>query len=247
MLPKDRLLAVTGALSGEKVPQLWRMNPDSSARTRLTKERQPCRQPRWSGDGSRITYATVTGTDPNTNEETLTWWRCIPDGTGRTKAPAPSTSIPLSKLEIFENSSLVTAFRTPGGPQRKLTLSPAAEKFWDETGISGGALRLVELPGSPAHLLAVQLAGGNREGKWHTAVKVELATGNAEPWGEYGFSGFSTSPDSRQFVTCFNRMAEGKEEHALYLGSMADPRQLRRILTSPELVFADWCGGKRVV
>lgn len=247
MLPKDRLLVVAGALNGEKVPQLWRMNPDGSARLRLTHERLPCRQPHWSPTGSTILYALATGDDPSTDEEKLEWWRCAPDGTQRTKAQPPTTSVPLARLEIIESGGTVSGFRVPGSPLRKLTLSPAAEKFWDETGISGGPLRLVALPHTEAFVLAVQLAGGNREGKWHTAVKVELATGKAEPWGEYGWSGFCVSPDNRQFVTCFNRMVNRKEEHALYVGSMSAPRQLKRLLTSPEMVFADWCGGKRVL
>ncbi|WP_395146170.1 TolB family protein [Armatimonas sp.] len=247
MLPKDKLLVVAGALSGEKIPQLWRMNPDGSARLRLTHEKLPCRQPRWSGDATSILYALDTGkTNTTTGESVLTWMRCAPDGSKRTPASAPETGSPILKLEIESNSDLVTGFRAPGGPLRKLLLSPAAEKFWDETGISGGALNLIALPGTTAFVLATQLAGGNREGKWHTALKVEIATGRAEPWGEYGYSGFCVSPNNRQFVTCFNRLVDRKEEHAVCIGSMDAPRNLKRILTSPELIFADWCGGKRV-
>lgn len=248
VLPKDRLLVVAGALNGEKIAQLWRMNPDGSGRVRLTRERQPCAQPRWSSDGSSIVYGVETGkTSETTGETVLAWRRCAPDGSKRTSIPAPELGSPLPKLEVVLSGDYVTGFRTPGGPLQKIQLSPAAEKFWDETGISGGALRLVSLPGTEAFVLAVQLAGGNREGKWHTAVKVEVATGKAEPWGEYGYSGFCTSPDNRQFVTCFNRMVKGKEEHVVCIGNMESPQKLRRLLTSPELIFADWCGGKRVV
>jgi hypothetical protein len=247
MLPKDRLLVVAGALKGEKLPQLWRMNLDGSAPLRLTREKLPCRQPRWSGDGSSIVYGLDTGkTDATTGESVLTWLRCAPDGSRRTPTAPPETGSPLPRLEVELSGDTVTSFRAPGGPLQKIRLSPRAEAFWDETGISGGALRLVSLPGTEAFVLAVQLAGGNREGKWHTAVKVEVATGKAEPWGEYGYSGFATSPDNRQFVTCFNRMVQGKEEHVVCLGSMEAPRKLKRLLTSPELIFADWCGGKRV-
>lgn len=246
-LPKDKLLVVAGALNGEKVAQLWRMNPDGSGKTKLTRERLPCARPRWSSDGSSIIYGIDTGKfNETTGESLLNWYRVLPDGSKRTPIPTPSQGSPVPKLEIEMNGALVSGFRVPGGPRRKLTLSPAAEKFWEETGISGGALRLEELPGSKTHVLAVQLAGGNREGKWHTALKVELATGKAEPWGEYGYSGFCTSPDNRQFVTCFNRMASGKEEHAVCIGSVESPRQLKRVVTSNDLIFADWCGGKRV-
>jgi dipeptidyl aminopeptidase/acylaminoacyl peptidase len=243
----DRSLIVSAALKGDKVAQLWCMTPEGTQRVRLTQESRACQSPRWSADGKRISYGLATGKTNDAGDEILEWYECDEKGKGRKRSTPPIPKAESPAITPIETEDYVTGFRVGSAPPKTITLSSSAKKFFEDTGISGGILHLSALPNTSAFVLGVQLAGGNREGKWHTAVKVEVATGKAEPWGEYGFSGFSVSPDGKRFVTCFNRMVNGKQENAVYLGSMAQPRKLTRVLTSPELVSADWRGGTRVL
>ncbi|WP_309713743.1 hypothetical protein [Armatimonas sp.] len=252
----DRSLIVSAALKGDRVAQLWRMTPEGTQRVRLTQETRACQSPRWSKDGKRLHYGLSTGKTDEAGDDVLEWYECDENGKNRKRsipaAPENDDSEVLNlpndrTITLIKTQDYVTGFRVGNAPPKSITLSPAAKKFFDETGISGGILRLSALPHNPNAVLAIQLAGGNREGKWHTAVLVNLATGKAEPWGEYGWSGFCVAPDRKRFVTCFNRAINGKEEHVLCLGSLTAPRKLTRILTSSQRLHADWRGGKRVL
>ena len=253
----DRPLIVSAALKGDKVAQLWRMTPEGTQRVRLTQETRACQSPSWwRTDNKRIHYGLSTGKTDEAGDELLEWYECDENGKNRKRsipaAPENDDSEVLNlpndrTITLIKTQDYVAGFRVGNTPPKTITLSPAAKKFFDDTGISGGILRLSALPHTSTAVLAIQLAGGNREGKWHTAVLVNLATGKAEPWGEYGWSGFCVSPDRKRFVTCFNRAINGKEEHVLCLGSLSAPRKLTRILTSSQRLHADWRGGKRVL
>lgn len=243
----DRPLIVSAALKGDKVAQLWRMTPEGTQRVRLTQEKRACQSVRWSADGKRIHYGLATGKTNSEGEEILEWYECDENGRGRKRSIPPASEPEKTTITPVKTGDYITGFRVGSAPPKTIVLSTAAEEFFDETGISGGILRLSSLPHTATAVLGIQLAGGNREGKWHTAVLVSLATGKAEPWGEYGWSGFCVSPDHKRFVTCFNRMVNGKEEHVLCVGSLSAPRKLKRVLTSSERLHADWRGGKRVL
>ena len=240
-------LIVSAALKGDKVAQLWRTTPEGTQRVRLTQESRACQSPRWSADGKRISYGLSTGKTDDAGDDILEWYECDENGKNKKRSAPPTPEPEKSTITPIKTEDYVTGFRVGNAPPKTIMLSPAAHKLFDETGISGGILRLSALPHTSTAVLGVQLAGGNREGKWHTAVLINLATGKAEPWGEYGWSGLCLSPDHKRFVTCFNRMINGKRENAVYIGSMAQPRKLTRVLTSTELVFADWRGGRRAL
>jgi hypothetical protein len=243
----DRSLIVSAALKGDKVAQLWRMTPEGTQRVRLTQETRVCQSPRWSADGKRLRYSLATGKTDDAGDEVLEWYECDENGKNKKRSAPHTPDVEDHTITSIETDDGVTGFRVGNAPPKAITLSPAAQKFFDETGISGGILRLSTLPHNTTAVLAIQLAGGNREGKWHTAVLVNLATGKAEPWGEYGWSGFCVSPDHKRFVTCFNRIVNGKEEHVLCLGNLSAPRKLTRVLTSSQRLHADWRGGTRVL
>ena len=125
-----------------------------------------------------------------------------------------------------------------------LKLSKADDDRFAEEASYAQVWQLHRIPIADKIVLA-RLGGGNREGKWPVGLLVDLATGQASWWGDFGYSGMFFAPGGKQFVTCLNRKnpKTKKQENALYVASTNAPQKRKLLVSATDLIVADWRGG----